>query len=242
MSAAPTAIVLNTVPVLLDSAGALWWPHEQLLAVADLHLEKGSGVAERGQLVPPYDTVATLSRLAALVARYRPRRTICIGDSFHDDGAARRLGGDDGSLLASLTASCDWLWVIGNHDPAPPTAWGGTVREEVTIGALAFRHQARHGASGEVSGHFHPRAAVQVRDHRLAAPCFATDGHRLILPAFGAYTGGLDVLNPAFAGLLRWPFTVHMLGRRRLHALSSNQLVPPRANGNRGKGARGRDC
>ena len=194
------------------------------MAVADLHLEKGSGFAARGQLLPPYDTAATLSRLEKLVAHYRPATIVCVGDSFHDAGAADRLAEVDGARLMALTGACDWIWVVGNHDPAPPTAWGGAVRDEVTVGPLVFRHQARPGAVGEVSGHFHPRAAVRVRERRVAAPCYAGDGRRLILPSFGAYTGGLDVLNPAIAGLLARPFTVHMVGRRRLFAITSDRL------------------
>ena len=220
-------ITLNTVPIVLDPSGALWWPERRLLAVADLHLEKGSGFAARGQLLPPYDTAATLSRMAAVVAEYRPETVVCLGDSFHDCGAAARLSDSDAGQLAILTGGCDWLWITGNHDPAPPTAWGGVVREEVTVGPLAFRHQGQPDAKAEVSGHFHPRAAVRVRHRRIAARCYATDSRRLILPAFGAYAGGLDVLDPAIAGLLTRPFTVHMIGRNgRLYALTSDRLTP----------------
>lgn len=226
-----TSIPLNTVPVTLDPGGALWWPERQLLAVADLHLEKGSAFAQRGRMLPPYDTAATLSQLAELVARYRPATTLCIGDSFHDRDAADRLSEADGALLATLTQRCDWLWIVGNHDPAPPTLWGGLVREEVTIGSLVFRHQARPGTRGEVSGHFHPKAAVRVRLQRVSACCYVTDGDRLILPAFGAFTGGLDVFDPAIAGLLKQPFTVHMLGGDRLHAVRSDRLLHPCRNG-----------
>ncbi|NBC33072.1 MAG: ligase-associated DNA damage response endonuclease PdeM [Alphaproteobacteria bacterium] len=222
------AVTLNQATLALDPSGALWWPARQVLAVADLHLEKGSGFAARGRLLPPYDTAATLARLAALVARYRPATVVCVGDSFHDGRAAGRLAPADGARLQALTASCTWVWVVGNHDPAPPTAWGGRVETELTLGPLVFRHQARPGGAGEVSGHFHPRAAVHVRDRRLTAPCYAGDGRRLILPAFGAYTGGLDVLDPAIAGLLARPFTVHMLGRDRLYPLSSARLAAPR--------------
>lgn len=233
----PVAVTLNQAILALDPSGALWWPERQLLAVADLHLEKGSGFAARGRLLPPYDTAATLARLGALVARYRPAMVVSVGDSFHDGKAAGRLGREDGACLAALTACCDWIWVVGNHDPVPPTAWGGTVQPELTIGPLVFRHQARADGAGEVSGHFHPRAAVKVRDKRVSAACYAGDGRRLILPAFGAYTGGLDVLDPAIAGLLARPFTVHMIGRQRLHTLSSERLARPwRPSGGRRPG------
>lgn len=224
----PVAVPLNQTTLALDPSGALWWPERRLLAVADLHLEKGSGFAARGRLLPPYDTAATLARLADLVGRYRPAMVVSVGDSFHDGKAARRLAPEDGARLAGLTAACDWVWVVGNHDPAPPTAWGGHVEAELTVGPLVFRHQARADGVGEVSGHFHPRATVRVRDRRLSARCYAGDGRRLILPAFGAYAGGLDALDPAIAGLLSRPFTVHLLGRDRLHAISSARLTAPR--------------
>ena len=139
---------------------------------------------------------------------------ICLGDSFHDQGAGERLDEGDGQVLRALTGRRDWIWVAGNHDPLPPAAWGGRVEEEIALGPLTFRHEARDGAlvSGEVSGHYHPKAAVRLRARRVTARCFVTDGRRLILPAFGAYTGGLDVLDPAIAGLFGNGFRIHLLG------------------------------
>ena len=216
---------VNGATLLPDLSGALYWPAAATLVVADLHLEKGSAFALRGQLLPPYDSRATLTALAATVARHRPRRVVCLGDSFHDDAAAARLGMREAHLLRDMAQSHDWIWVAGNHDPAPPTDWGGRVVEEVTIGPLVFRHEAASGkAAGEISGHFHPKAAVSVRGRRLTARCFVTDGRRLILPAFGAYAGGLDVRDPAISGLLRPAFTVHMLGRDRVHRFPSGRL------------------
>ncbi|MGH6959919.1 MAG: ligase-associated DNA damage response endonuclease PdeM, partial [Dongiaceae bacterium] len=189
--------------------------------VADLHLEKGSGFARRGSFLPPYDTRTTLARLADVVRRHRPEQVICVGDSFHDDGAADRLAGDDAILLRRLTVACDWTWICGNHDPRPPGTWGGSIAAELTIGSLTFRHEARPAAGrGEVSGHFHPKAGLSVRGRHVGGRCFITDGRRLILPAFGAYAGGLDVGDPAIAGLFRGQRLVLVIGRNRLHSLA----------------------
>ncbi|WP_049766680.1 ligase-associated DNA damage response endonuclease PdeM [Rhodospirillum centenum] len=222
-------ILLNGARLLADLSGALLWPERGWLVVADLHLEKGSGYAARGTLLPPYDTGATLSRLEEAVARLRPARVVCLGDSFHDRTAAARVPAEDGRRLTRLTAALDWVWIAGNHDPLPPGDWGGTVREEIVEGPLTFRHEALAGAvAGEVSGHYHPKAAVLVRGRQLSARCFASDGRRLILPAFGAYAGGLNVLDPALAGLLGRDFRVWLLGREKVHAFPAARLSPGR--------------
>ena len=195
------------------------------MVVADLHLEKGSGFAAKGALLPPYDTAATLTRLAGAIDRLDPRRVICLGDSFHDGDAAARLSAADGRTLAGLTAARDWIWITGNHDPEPPARWGGRAMQELVEGALVFRHEARPGAVGELSGHFHPKASVSTRARRITARCFVGDGRRLILPAFGAYTGGLDVLDPAISGLLDRGFHAHLIGRSRIHSLPRTGLA-----------------
>ena len=152
-----------------------------------------------------------------MVARHEIARVICLGDSFHDTEAAARLDPAQAERLQRLTARLDWTWIAGNHDPAPPAWLGGTVAEEITEGALTFRHEAEAASrGGEVSGHYHPKAAVVVRGRRISAPCFVTDGRRLILPAFGAFTGGLNVLDPAVARLFARDFKVTLLGRRGL--------------------------
>ncbi len=222
------ALRLNGADLLADRSGALFWPARKTLIVADLHLEKGSAFAERGQLLPPYDTAATLERLEDVVTRHRPERVIALGDSFHDKRAAARLAPRDGDRLRTLTAALDWTWVCGNHDPAPPEDWGGTAVDEVVAGPLQFRHEAEAGrpAAGEVSGHFHPKAAVRLRVKRVTGRCFVTDGRRLILPAFGAYAGGLDVLDPAIAGLLVRQFQVYLLGRDGLFPFPKSALSP----------------
>lgn len=223
-------ILLNGATLRADPAGALFWPTRGWLMVADLHLEKGSAFARHGQFLPPYDTAATLARLETLCAQWRPTRVICLGDSFHDRDAAARVSQSDGRRIAALTAAHDWIWIAGNHDPAPPPGWGGTVViEEMREGPLVLRHEAvtdPAAAAGELSGHYHPKAAALVRGKRISTRCFASDGHRLILPAFGAYAGGLNVLAPAVAGLLRNPFQVWMLGTGRLFPLPSTRLSP----------------
>lgn len=216
---------VNGVPLIADLSGALWWPERRLAVVADLHFEKGSAFAARGQFLPPYDTAATLDKLEALLAQHDVKRLICLGDSFHDQEAADRLPEQIAVRLQALTARCDWIWIAGNHDPAPPQHLGGSIAAEWTEGALVFRHEAEPEAgAGEVSGHFHPKAAVRVRNKRISAPCFVTDGRRLILPAFGAYTGGLNVLDPAIAGLLQKKFQVTLLGRRQVFVFPRDAL------------------
>ncbi len=212
--------------LVADLSGALYWPAQETLAVSDLHLEKGSSGAAAGHLLPPFDSRATLDRLADAIARFRPRRVICLGDSFHDDAGPGRLVPADAARVRALTGAVEWIWIAGNHDPAPPAALGGAAASGIEIGRLAFRHQARPGAApGEVSGHFHPRATVPTRGRRVRGHCFATDPARLILPAAGAYAGGLDVLDPAIADLLAWPFDVLLIGRARLHRVTSARLV-----------------
>ncbi len=221
-----SAIVLNGASLLADPSGALVWPAQAAVVVADLHLEKGSGFARRGTLLPPYDSAATLDRLAAVVAAHKPRQVICLGDSFHDGDAPLRLNAADTDKLRALTASVEWTWIAGNHDPEPPAGLGGRVADEIAIGPLVFRHEARPGANaGEVSGHFHPKARVETRGRFVAGRCFVEDGMRLILPAFGAFAGGLDVFDPAIRGLMGRAFQVHLIGRDRVHRFAHGQIA-----------------
>jgi len=224
-------IRLNGADLTADPSGALLWAVRRTLVVADLHLEKGSAFAARGQLLPPYDTRATLGRLEALIAKHRPERVICLGDSFHDGGAGARLAVGDRARLGRLTAARDWVWIEGNHDPEPPDDLGGRVEAELIDPPLVFRHQARkRGAkspvvAGEVSGHWHPKAAVHLPPKRISAPCFVSDGRRLVLPAFGAYTGGLSVLDPVVSNLFRPDFVVHLVHRDKLYGFPRDSLV-----------------
>ena len=217
---------LLDVPLVPDPSGALWWPEERLLAVADLHLEKGSGFAARGRMLPPYDTRATLDRLAEAIARLEPQTVLCLGDSFHDRRAADRMHDADRAQLSALVDAADWVWIAGNHDPQAPAGLGGRVAEEVQVGALLFRHEAEPGARGEVSGHLHPAAAVLLPGVRVRERCFVTDGAKLILPAFGAYAGGLNVLDPAVRRLLHSPFQVHLIRGGKVHAFPHSRLSP----------------
>lgn len=219
-------LLVNGVALQADVTGALLWPERRLAVVADLHFEKATAFAVRGRLLPPYDTAATLDKLEDVIARHRVERIVCLGDSFHDGAAAERLDPAQAARLKGLLARLDWTWIAGNHDPAPPEDWGGRVAEDITLGALTFRHEAAAAArGGEVSGHFHPKASVAVRGRRITAPCFVTDGRRLILPAFGAFTGGLSVLDPAIAGLFRRGFQATLLGRNGLFAFPRQALV-----------------
>jgi hypothetical protein len=220
-----SALRLNGVDLIADLSGALWWPTHATLVVADLHLEKGSSFAARGQLLPPYDTEATLGRLSAAIERLKPARVIALGDSFHDGTAAARIAPTAALRLAALVGTTEWIWIAGNHDPSPAGPWGGAVRDVLTIGALTFRHEAGTGvAHGEVSGHFHPKATLHLRARRLSARCFVTDGRRLVLPAFGAYAGGLDVFAPPLRALFRGGFEAFLLGPSRVIGVDYTRL------------------
>ncbi|EDP65797.1 hypothetical protein BAL199_03194 [alpha proteobacterium BAL199] len=224
----PIALRLNGADLAADPAGVLLWPARRTLVVADLHLEKGSGFARRGVLLPPFDSTATLARLAAAIDSHRPERVICLGDSFHDSGAGARLGEDDRSRLRTMTDGIDWIWITGNHDPEPPSDWGGRVLSELTDGPLVLRHEAQvDNPHGEISGHYHPKARVQVRGRSVSGRCFATDGRRLVLPAFGAYTGGLDVLRPDLRCLFARRFEVLLLAADRILRIPSERLMVP---------------
>jgi DNA ligase-associated metallophosphoesterase len=216
---------LNVLGVTLvaDLSGALFWEEERLLVVSDLHLEKGSSFAARGVLLPPYDTVATLSRLASVIARHDPRTVIALGDSFHDRDAHGRLSVSDREAIAALQARRDWIWISGNHDPALPSDLGGVVASEVAIGPIAFRHEPT-GAVGEIAGHLHPKARVATRGRSMERRCFASDGERAVMPAFGAYAGGLSIRDAAFSKIFQTAgFTAHVLGDNRLHAIAASR-------------------
>lgn len=204
----------------VDLSGALVWDELRLLVVSDLHLEKGSSYASRGTLLPPFDTVATLNRLTAVIAHYNPRIVIALGDSFHDRDAHTRLTGDDRARIANLQVGRDWVWITGNHDPAP-RGIGGELADAVTLGAVTFRHEPS-GARGEIAGHLHPKARVATRARTLERRCFVCDGERAVMPAFGAYAGGLSVRDAAFAKLFpKRAFIAHVLGDRRLHSIAA---------------------
>ncbi|HXQ65879.1 MAG TPA: ligase-associated DNA damage response endonuclease PdeM [Alphaproteobacteria bacterium] len=218
-------VTLNGAELTLDPSGAVWWAERSTLAVADLHLEKGSAFARQGRLLPPYDTRATIARLAVVLRRYRPARVVALGDSFHDQEALARMDAADLALLQRLVAEHDWVWIAGNHDPAPPRGLGGTVRAELALEPLVFRHEPEEGhVDGEVCGHFHPKAAVCARGRRISGRCFVTDGGRLVLPAFGSYTGGLDALDPAISELFEGQVRVYLIGRDAIYLFAAERL------------------
>lgn len=208
-------------------SGAAWWGARRTLIVADLHFEKGSSFARRGALLPPHDTRATLERLGRDVAALDPVRVISLGDAFHDAEGPERMDAADRAALAALQVSREWAWIDGNHDAGVRVDIGGVRMEEFQLGPLTFRHepQPRERAAGEVAGHLHPAARVKVASGTVRRHCFVRDGRRLILPAFGAYAGGLDVASRAFAGLFeRAEVSVHLLGEGRVHAFPANHV------------------
>lgn len=185
----------------LGGGRALFWPREQALLVADLHLEKASFFAGHGQMLPPYDSRETLGRVALAIRETGARRVFCLGDNFHDDAGVERLEPHAAGMLAALTRATDWVWITGNHD-AGMTAAGGTLVDEMAIGGMVLRHRALRGESApELSGHYHPRLRINLRGRSIARPCLVaatgTGGGRMILPAFGALTGGMDAADPA---------------------------------------------
>jgi DNA ligase-associated metallophosphoesterase len=221
--AEPTTVSLAGVTLHADLSGALYWEEQRLLVVSDLHLEKGSSFAMRGTLLPPYDTIATLGRLGAVIARHNPRTVIALGDSFHDRHAHDRLSQPNRDVIAALQLRRDWIWISGNHDPDLSPDIGGAVADEVAIGPIVFRHEPT-GAHGEIAGHLHPKARVSTRGRSLERRCFASDGARAIMPAFGAYTGGLNIRDAAFTKIFQTlGFVAHVLGDRKLHAISASR-------------------
>lgn len=224
----PTVIRLGHIELLADPSGALHWPERGTVIVADLHFEKGSSYARRGSLLPPYDTRATLERLEDMLARLAPTCVISLGDGFHDEMAAQRLAADDAARLRVLTGAATWIWIAGNHDPSPPGHVGGHSADVIELDGVTLRHEPQEDAPGiEIAGHLHPKASVRVRGRHLSRPCFAHDGRRLVMPAFGSFTGGLDVFEGPIRRLFPTRFQVLMLGSHRLHTLPAERLSVP---------------
>jgi hypothetical protein len=221
------ALAVAGAAFVADPGGILYWPEHGLLAVADLHLEKGSSFAERGVLLPPYDTAATLAALGMLIARYTPRLVVALGDSFHDGRGPARLADTDRAALRHLQRTRDWIWIAGNHDPEPAMNVGGRFLETFEVGGMTFRHQPEEGAHAEIAGHLHPVARVSRRGRAVSRRCFAGDGSRLVMPAFGAYTGGLNVRDHAFTRVFQTlTFTAHMLGQQRVYSVAAKNCLP----------------
>ena len=226
MDAVATEIDHGGERLLLDPLGVIFLPALATLVVADLHLEKGSAFARRGTLLPPYDTARTLRRLGWAVQRYRPKVVVSLGDAFHDRAGAAGLGPDCRRELASLASGRSWLWVKGNHDPDPPAGLAGESLDRLDLGRLRLVHLPGGAADGRVlvAGHLHPKARLADGARKVARPCFAADARLLLLPAFGAYTGGLNVLDPAIRGLYPAAFTAFMLGDARVFEVAHRYL------------------
>jgi DNA ligase-associated metallophosphoesterase len=211
-------------------SGALVLTARAVLIVADLHLEKGSAFARRGQLLPPLDTRETLRRLALDVQAEAPRQILFLGDAFHDREASRRMSDPDRDALEALAQSASLVWITGNHDPEPDADLPGEAADEVRLGDLVLRHEPHPGtAPGEIAGHLHPCARIATPRGAVRRRCLVTDGERAVLPAYGAFTGGLNVLDPAFAGLFARPPIVAALGDSRVHAAGARSLRPDRS-------------
>jgi hypothetical protein len=220
-------VTIGAAQAMLRASGALWLAAERALVVADLHLEKGSSYAARGQMLPPYDTRETLRRLATEVAALTPATVILLGDTFHDRRSEERLAADDAQGLRELARGRTLVWVVGNHDADGPRALPGEIADELELCGLILRHEPQGGLQpGEVAGHLHPAARVRATRGSVRRRCFITDGERLILPAFGAYAGGLNVRDAAFAGLFARAPLAGALGRGRVHAVGWRSLGP----------------
>ena len=221
------AFMLGRLALVPDLSGALYLPDERTLVVADLHLEKGSAYAARGVLLPPYDSAATLALLGAAIARYQPARVIALGDSFHDRGAEARIDEHCLARLRALQAGRDWLWISGNHDPQISAAMGGAVLDELELSGVALRHEPSHtAATPEIAGHLHPAAKVRMRGRALRRRCFALSATRCVMPAMGAYAGGLNVRDAAFRPLFGTGLAAHLLGDGRLFRIDQRLLLP----------------
>jgi DNA ligase-associated metallophosphoesterase len=221
------AMNVNGDEVLMRCSGAAWLAASRTLIVADLHFEKGSAYARRGQMLPPYDTRETLNRLEAEVAATQPAVLVFLGDSFHDGKGEDRLHGDDGARIAALATGRTLAWVVGNHDADGPKALPGETVDEMTFGQLTLRHEPQDGAQpGELAGHLHPAARVKGRGRTVRRRCFVTDGSRMVLPAFGSYAGGLNIKDKAFAGLFGVRPLAGALGTGRVHPIGWGSLAP----------------
>ena len=223
---------VNGVEVVMSPSGGAYLPAFDCLLVADLHFEKGTALGSRGIFLPPYDTRATVERLERLIAAFRPARVVSLGDAFHDQKAEARMDADDARRLDAVMSSVVWTWVLGNHDPAPPARFAAETVVELRMGGLVLRHEpgpASAATVGEIAGHLHPCARVRARamtaGHSQRRRCFVSDGTRMILPAFGAYTGGLNILDVAYDGLFSRP-AAFVVGRSGVYAFSTAALAP----------------
>lgn len=222
---------LGGLAFALDHSGILYLPDHRAVVVADLHLEKGSARAARGAFLPPYDTRETLARLARAIAPYAPRVLIALGDSFHDVGGPDRLGEAERAGLAAIAQGREMVWVTGNHDATLPASLGGSVVAALALDGVRLAHEPTAASPEgpcprEICGHLHPAAKVRLRGRSVRRRAFASDARLLVMPAFGAYAGGLDVCDPAIAGLFPLGFRAHILGESRVYTVDARLLTP----------------
>lgn len=217
----PAEIAIGGEALVLDHRGVLFLPDHAMLVVSDLHLEKGAAYARRGVFLPPYDTIETLARLQILLAHYAPRIVVSLGDSFHDARGAAEMADPLRDELRLMMQGRDWVWIAGNHDPDAPAGLAGETYGELRLNALTFRHQPLGGGESEIAGHLHPCAKIVARGRSVRRRCFAADASRLVMPAFGALTGSLNVLDAAYS---------HLFERESFHAfmMGSNRVFPIR--------------
>jgi uncharacterized protein len=216
-------IALGGVALTADHAGVLLIDDAQTLVVADLHLEKGTSRARHQSFLPPYDTRTTLARLKRAIDRLKPTTVIALGDSFHDVGGCERMSTEDRETLTSLQRGRAWVWIAGNHDPVLPAELGGERCQEWRHAGLTFRHEPSALGRFEIAGHLHPCARVETSGRIQRRPCFIASAD-LLLPAFGAYTGGLNVLDPAVTEYFGTEPTVGVLGKAGIYPVSHRQL------------------
>ena len=224
----PVEIRLGGTSFIADQSGALWHERERTLLVADLHFEKASRYASRGQFLPPYDTAATLMRLASAITRHRPQRLICLGDSFHDVKALERMAECDAAAISALAAALDLIWISGNHDPEMPAALPGKRMAHLNLNGVHLCHEPRQSLgpeTGEICGHLHPAARVATPRGSIRRRCFASNGVRLVMPAFGSLTGGLNVRDAAFEAVFGAnPMRAYVLGRENIYEIGERHL------------------
>ncbi|MES1199194.1 MAG: ligase-associated DNA damage response endonuclease PdeM [Pseudomonadota bacterium] len=207
--------------------GALWIASAKTLVVSDVHFEKGSAYARRGQMLPPYDTGAALKVINALVEELKPARIVSLGDSFHDVDGPHRMHDNDRAALLDTISRVEWVWILGNHDPEIPETLGGKRMSELCVEGLVLRHEPHEGdAPGEIAGHLHPCAKVAGRGRSVRRRCFASDGARLVMPAFGAYTGGLNIRDEAFDPIFPNGALALVVSRGRVLPVAQQRLLP----------------
>jgi uncharacterized protein len=222
-----TMLHLGAESFIADLSGALIHPASETLIIADMHLEKGSFFAMRRQMLPPYDSAATLARLTAVVARRRPRRIIALGDTFHDRDGPNRLTSDCNDALAHLARSAELIFVSGNHDPRETFNGRAGCVDEISIGAVSLRHEAVAGRGPQIAGHLHPVALVVSTKGAARRRCFAEGRDTLILPAFGAYAGGLNIRDRAFLAVMQGDIPkAHVLGASRIFSVETSRTRP----------------